>query len=199
MDFTSDTESGIIVVKWLDNNIVHIASNYIGVEPFGSVQRWSPKDKKRKSIQCPQLILRYNKGMEGVDKADMLISLYRINFKTRRWYIKIFWHLVDIANVNAWLLYRRHCDHLRIGKKQRLLLLDIVLGSLISANKVVLMETTSGKPGRPTKRKSSEAAGPSAKISRKPTTPLPSNDARYDQLGRWPNPVNGNPQSVSLL
>ena len=147
------------------------------------------------SIQCPQLILRYNKGMGGVDKADMLIALYRINFKTRRWYIKIFWHLVDIATVNAWLLYRRHCDHLRIGKKQRLSLLDFVLEiseSLISANKVVPMETTGGKPGRPTKRKSSEAAGPSAKVGRKPTTPLPSNDARCDQLGHWPNPVNGN-------
>ncbi|CAB4019574.1 Hypothetical predicted protein [Paramuricea clavata] len=68
MDFKSDTESGIIVVKWLDNNIVHIVFNYIGVEPLGSVQRWSPKDRKRMSIQCPQLILRYNKGMGGVDK-----------------------------------------------------------------------------------------------------------------------------------
>ena len=97
IDFKSDVGSGIVVVKWLDNNAVHIASNYVGVEPLGAVERWSPAEKKRMSIQCPQVILRYNKGMGGVDLADMFISLYRINMKTRRWYIKIFWHLVDIA------------------------------------------------------------------------------------------------------
>ena len=46
--------------------------------------------------------------MGGVDLADMLIALYRIPCKTKKWYQKIFWHLIDIAKVNAWLLYRRH-------------------------------------------------------------------------------------------
>ena len=46
--------------------------------------------------------------MGGVDLADMLIALYRIPCKTKKWYQKIFWHLIDIAKVNAWLLYRRY-------------------------------------------------------------------------------------------
>lgn len=33
VDFKSDTDSGVIVVNWLDDNAVHIASNYVGVEP----------------------------------------------------------------------------------------------------------------------------------------------------------------------
>ena len=197
IDFKSDAESGIVVVKWLDNNAVHIASNYVGVEPLGAVERWSPTEKKRMNIQCPQVILRYNKGMGGVDLADMFISLYRINMKTRRWYIKIFWHLVDIAKVNAWILYRRHRKQLEIPKKQELPLLDFVLEiseGLISSNKVVQREATSNKQGRPSKRRSSEEAGPSSgvKVGRKPSTPLPSNDTRYDQLGHWPNPTKDN-------
>ena len=110
MDYKSGAKFGVIIVKWFDNNAVHIASSYVGVEPMGIVERWSQKDQKKKNIQCPQLVLQYNKGMGGVDLADMLISLYRIKIKTRRLYIKIFCHLVDMAKVNAWLLYCRHCD-----------------------------------------------------------------------------------------
>ena len=124
---------------------------------MGVVERWSQKDQKKKNIQCPQLVLQYNKGMGGVDLADMLISLYRTKIKTRRWYIKIFWHLVDMAKVNAWLLYCRHGDQLGIPEKQRLSSLDFALEiaeCLITANKEVPMETSTGKPGRPSKRKS---------------------------------------------
>ena len=192
IDFKSDAEPGIVVVKWLDNNTIHV-----GVEPLGTIQRWCPAEKKDINIQCPQMILRYNKGMGGVDLADMLISLYQIKMKTRRWYIKIFWHLVDIAKVNAWLHYRRHCEQLEIPKKQELSLLDFVLEiaeSLATTNKVVPMETTSGKQGRPSKRRSAEEVSPSSavKVGRKSTTPLPPNDTRYDQLGHWPNPTKGN-------
>ena len=66
-DFKSGTKLGVILVKWSDNNAVHIASNHVGVEPLGSVERWCPEEKKKKQIQCPQLISRYNKGMGGVD------------------------------------------------------------------------------------------------------------------------------------
>ena len=194
----SDTEFGVIIVKWFDNNAVHIASNYVGVKPMGIVERWSQKDQKKKNIQCPQLVLQYNKGMGGVDLADMLISLYRMKIKTRRWYIKIFWHLVDMAKVNAWLLYCGHCDQLGIPEKQRLSSLDFALEiaeCLITANKEVPMETFTGKPGSPSKRKSgngegSSNEGSSAKVGCKPTTPLPSKDPQYDQVGHWPKPTN---------
>ena len=92
LDYRSDVNSGVIVAKWLDNKPVHIASNFVGVEPMGSVERWCQKAKKRKKVQCPNMILMYNSGMGGVDLADMLIALYRIKVKTRRWYQKIFWH-----------------------------------------------------------------------------------------------------------
>ncbi len=189
-DYKSDVNSGVIVVKWMDNNAVHVASNYVGVEPFGSVERWSKNKKERAKVPCPQLIAQYNKGMGGVDLADMLIAAYRIPMKTRRWYIKIFWHLIDMAKVNAWLLYRRHCDQLKIPKKPRLHLLDFILEiseALICANKAVSAET-SAKPGRPLKRKSNEVQERVSKVGRKPTTPLPCNDSRYDQFGHWPKP-----------
>ncbi len=115
-DFKLDVNTGVIVVKWMDNNAVHNASNYVGVEQFVSVEKWSKNKKERAKVQCPQLIAQYDKGIGGVDLADMLIAAYRIPMKTRRWYIKIFWHLIDMAKVNAWLLYRRHCDQLKFQR-----------------------------------------------------------------------------------
>ena len=74
-----------------------------------TIEQWVKKDQARKKIPCHQIAKAYNKSMGGVNLADMLISLYHVGVKTRRWYIKVFWHLVDIAMVNAWILYRRHC------------------------------------------------------------------------------------------
>ncbi len=68
-------------------------------------------------ISVGQEILNF--GMGGVDLADMLIARYRIAVKPHRWYIKVFWHYVDICKVNAWLLYRRDCNSLEISKKKK--------------------------------------------------------------------------------
>ena len=191
LDYKSDMNSGIIVAKWYDNNAVHIASNFVGIEPMGTMERWSPQDKERKEIPCPQLVLQYNKDMGGVDLADMLISLYRIPFKTKRWYLKVFFHCLDIAKVNSWLLYQRHCDENSIAKKQRMALLDFsvdVADSLISANKVATTNPTPARPGRPEKRKSNEGNPKPAKVGRKANVPIPNDDVRFDQTSHWPEP-----------
>ncbi len=76
--FKSDLNSGVILAKWMDNNAVHLASNYVGVQPVAHVKRWSGEVKRKIEINCPQMVLLYNKGMGGVDLADMLIAIYRI-------------------------------------------------------------------------------------------------------------------------
>jgi hypothetical protein len=101
VDYRSDANSGIIIVKWLDNGPVHLVSTFVGVEPMAAVERWSKQHKKRVPIPCPQLVKMYSKGMGGVDLADMFIALYCITVKTRRWYIKVFRHCIDICKVNA--------------------------------------------------------------------------------------------------
>jgi hypothetical protein len=38
---------------------------------------------------------------------DSLLGLYRITIRSRKWYKRIFFHLIDLCVVNAWLLWRR--------------------------------------------------------------------------------------------
>lgn len=45
--------------------------------------------------------------MGGVDKADMLLSLYRTKYRSRKWYHLIGFHLFSLAAVNSWLVYQQ--------------------------------------------------------------------------------------------
>lgn len=48
----------------------------------------------------------YNQSMGGVDRADQLLAFYRNDLKTKKWYKRVVFHLLDLAVVNSWLLYR---------------------------------------------------------------------------------------------
>ena len=39
----------------------------------------------------------------------MLVHLYRIPMKSKRWYMRLFGYALDLCVVNAWLSYRRDC------------------------------------------------------------------------------------------
>ena len=45
-DYRTDNNSGIIVVKWVDNNVVQLISNFVGIEPMTSIERWCKKKSK---------------------------------------------------------------------------------------------------------------------------------------------------------
>ncbi|XP_060855513.1 piggyBac transposable element-derived protein 3-like [Metopolophium dirhodum] len=85
---------GITVYKWKDNRIVHLASNFHGVEE-NSVLR-TEHDGTKKNIKCPTIVNDYNKYMGGVDKADQLRALYNVYRKSKKWWHRLFWGVIDI-------------------------------------------------------------------------------------------------------
>ena len=80
---------------------------------------------------CPEIVKDYSEAMASVDLADMPVSLYRTNIKSKRWYLKIIFHCIDICKVNGWLLYRRFADQTNLPKKKqnKLLKFTIDIGS----------------------------------------------------------------------
>lgn len=105
-------------VLWNDTKPVRLISTYAGVKPYSDddndqrrkpkqLQRWDKATKNYISVDCPLIISEYNKHMGGVDLMDGLIGRYHIEMKTNKWTNRIFHHLIDVAMVNAYLLFRR--------------------------------------------------------------------------------------------
>ncbi|KAK0136549.1 PiggyBac transposable element-derived protein 3 [Merluccius polli] len=69
-------------------------------------QRWSKKEKRMINVQRPFSVKLYNQHMGGVDVMDQCIAMYPHRRKNKRWYIKVFFHFLDVTIVNAWRLYR---------------------------------------------------------------------------------------------
>lgn len=62
------------------------------------------------AMSCPSSIADYNKYMGGVDKFDQYMAAYSISQKSRRWWVKIFYYLLDTSIVNSYLLYKKSCN-----------------------------------------------------------------------------------------
>ncbi|MGH0165736.1 UNVERIFIED_CONTAM: hypothetical protein FKN15_065240 [Acipenser sinensis] len=96
--------------------------------------------------------------------------------KSKRWYI--FWHIIILAVVNAWLMYRRDCRALHIPKKETLSRRRFqapVASVLIMVNTV--------KRGRPSL---SEVSPPAYSQPTKKSRTGPPLDVRRDNVGHWP-------------
>ncbi|XP_028658930.2 piggyBac transposable element-derived protein 3-like [Erpetoichthys calabaricus] len=106
-----------IIVRWCDNKTVNLLSSFVGVEPVTNVKRWDRKSKMYIMVPRPAIVETYNKYMGGVDLLDMLSALYKFSFRSRRWYLYIWWHTVTVAVINAWNLYKRDRKELEPTKK----------------------------------------------------------------------------------
>ena len=58
-------------------------------------------------IQRPSSVEIYNRFIGGVDKVDMLLSLYGTKLRSRKWYHRIVFHLVSLALINFFTVYRQ--------------------------------------------------------------------------------------------
>lgn len=159
----------VTVTKWFDNKIVHVASSYADSYPVNKIRRYSKEKKRKVDVDCPEVITHYNRHIGGVDLADMLVALYRTDFRTQRWYMAIFSHLIDVCVNNAWILWRKNNpnDKLRLKtfrlevakefvKKNRV----VPINEQIECNQVIKIK--------------------------KPQSARPSDAVKYDNLDHWP-------------
>lgn len=102
-----EKEDGILVCKWVDNNVVSVASTANGLQPTTRIKRFCRKSRKNISVPQPMLIHQYNKYMGGTDRMDEDIGQRRISIRGKKWWRPLFTWLIDAAINNAWLTYRQ--------------------------------------------------------------------------------------------
>ncbi|XP_038153120.1 piggyBac transposable element-derived protein 3-like isoform X1 [Cyprinodon tularosa] len=189
----------ICAVKWYDDRAVTLVSSFAGPEPVQEIQRWDKATKTYIDVERPYIVATYNKYMGGVELLDLLTAKYKFTLKSRRWYMYIFWHTITLAVVNAWLLYKRHCQALAMPKKE---MLSMRKFQAQLASSLILMDTTlttpkrgcpssgsgspdaAGSPLAARKRPSSDEGSPNCPS--KKSCSHPPLDVRKDLTGHFP-------------
>ena len=68
------------------------------------------KQYTRRLIASLPILKAYNHRMGGVDKHDRLVGHHAISLTSKRGYLKVFFHVLDSALVNAWILFKASID-----------------------------------------------------------------------------------------
>lgn len=169
----------ISAVSWFDNQIVTLVSTYVGSQPIVEKKRFFRSQKTYKVIPCPKSVDVYNSNMGGVDLLDSMLGYYRISTKSKKYYMKIFYHMIDLCVVNAWILYRRVYPDTYIP------LLDFKL--LISEVLCEVLKPSPRRRGRPLLTESTTEALYNTKRKKNgPCMELPSEDIRLDGMDHFP-------------
>lgn len=73
-------------------------------------------DRSNKKM-LPDSIQFYNKTKFGVDMTDQMARKYTVKSSSRRWPLQIFFNILDLAAINAWILYKE-ATGIQIQRKQ---------------------------------------------------------------------------------
>lgn len=88
----------------MDTKLVNVLSTAFSPIQVREINR-KLKDGSTIKIQCPEPILQYTRRRGGVDRFDQKRGYYSVSRKSRRWWLRIFYVILDSAIVNAHILY----------------------------------------------------------------------------------------------
>lgn len=85
-----------------------MVSTYVGKQSTVEKQRFFRVLKIKKMAPCPKAVDVYKMYMGGVDLIDWYVRrYYRLSLKSKKYYLKIIDHMLDLCVVNTWILYRK--------------------------------------------------------------------------------------------
>lgn len=104
-EIRSQRNEDLLLLSWRDRRVVQVlSSNNRGskVETTDIPSRW----QNRPPTVKPNVVLDYINRMGSVDKSDHFVASYKFVRKTKKWYRKIFFWLLEVAVVNSYILYK---------------------------------------------------------------------------------------------
>ncbi|XP_066926570.1 piggyBac transposable element-derived protein 4-like [Clytia hemisphaerica] len=110
-----------LALQWKDNKAVTMLSTIHNANEFVMVKRKEKVEDKWESIDVkqPKVISEYKSYMNGVDKSDQILSSNNLLRKCLRWWKTLFFHLIDIAIVNSFILFQELRKQGKLGDVKR--------------------------------------------------------------------------------
>ena len=96
-------EGKVECLVWKDNRCVPFVNTISTPGQEETVQRRA-KDGSRQSVKCPTSVKLYNQFMGGVDTSDARRKSYSCSRRSKRWWMRLFYFLVDISVVNSYII-----------------------------------------------------------------------------------------------
>ncbi|XP_054259664.1 piggyBac transposable element-derived protein 3-like [Macrosteles quadrilineatus] len=184
MQEVTSQDRAVTLVRWNDNQPVTLASNFVGIGKTETVIRWDKDRKAFVEVSRPDVVGLYNKSMGGVDKIDFLVVIYRTFIRSRKWPLRIIFHLIDLAICNSWLEYRKDCETCNVRKNMVMDLLQFRMSVVYSLG-LVGSTNSARKRGRPKlqdeEMPSTPPPAPSARCESRPIAAV-----RLDTVDNFP-------------
>ena len=68
-------------------------------------------------VKQPTIFKTYNMKMNALGRPDQILSAFSTQWKCVRWWKTLFFHLIDIALVNSFILFQAHrAEHTEIKR-----------------------------------------------------------------------------------
>jgi hypothetical protein len=95
------------LTAWVDNKPLHVLHSWPTRQDVCERNHKQPgvQEYAKKQFPRPTVCKTYNKTMGGTDLADLFLAAYATNHRARRWQPRILFHCIQIAVVNAHILY----------------------------------------------------------------------------------------------
>lgn len=98
--------SDIVYIAWKDSNSVVVLSTASPGHSNSTIRRRVKTNRgtEIQDVPIPIALANYNRFMGGVDKSDQFISYNRILRRTKRYWLTMFYHMLEIATTNVCIL-----------------------------------------------------------------------------------------------
>ena len=102
---TTFRDGRILGLKWMDKRLVSMISTIHDDSMINTDRRTRLAPTGVEKISKPLVIDKYNTYMGGDDKSDQLVIYYAFSHSSKKWWKRIFFHMIEVSLVNAYILY----------------------------------------------------------------------------------------------
>ncbi|XP_067623316.1 piggyBac transposable element-derived protein 4-like [Eurosta solidaginis] len=105
-DIFTTSSNGISFIKWMDNKAVVLLTNFLSPIPTTTVKMRTRGSGEKMNVTCPEVVVKYNRNMGGVELMDHKKACYEVDRKAKiKYYLRLIFDMMDIAMNNSYIIY----------------------------------------------------------------------------------------------